>query len=69
LSHFQKQFIERKQAEEMLRHTANAAPDATVVVNEDGNIILVNKQLENVFGHARQDLIGTCIQQLQIALQ
>lgn len=49
---------EQKQAEEMLRSLVDAAPDATIVIREAGTIVLVNKQLENVFGHARQDLIG-----------
>ncbi len=55
---------ERKQAEEMLRDIVDAAPDATVVINQDGNIVLVNKQLENVFGYARRDLIGKTIRTL-----
>ena len=55
---------ERKQTEEMLRNMVDAAPDATVVINENGNIVLVNKQLENVFGHARRDLIGKIVSTL-----
>ena len=49
---------EQKQAEEMLRSLVDAAPDATVVVHEDGHIVLVNKQLESTFGYTRQDLLG-----------
>ena len=55
---------ERKLAEEVLRNMVDAAPDATVVVREDGTIIQVNRQLENVFGHARQDLIGRSLNTL-----
>jgi len=55
---------ERKQGEETLRNIVDAAPDATVILREDGEIILVNKQLENVFGLARQDLIGKPISTL-----
>ena len=42
-------------------HLMDAARDATVVINEEGNIVLVNKQLENIFGYARGDLIGKTI--------
>ena len=49
---------EQKQAEAMLRNMVDAAPDATVVVREDGSIVLVNKQLESIFGYTRQDLLG-----------
>jgi PAS domain S-box-containing protein len=55
---------ERKQAEEILRNMVDAAPDATVVINEDGNIVIVNRQLESVFGYARRDLIGKTIRTL-----
>lgn len=55
---------EQKLAEQLLRNMVDAAPDATVVIREDGTIVLVNKQLENVFGHARQDLIGKPLSEL-----
>ena len=55
---------EQKRAEELMRSMVDAAPDATVVTREDGTIAFVNKQLENVFGHARQDLIGRPLTEL-----
>jgi len=36
----------------------DAAPDAMVVVGEDGRIRLVNLQTERVFGYARSELVG-----------
>jgi PAS domain S-box-containing protein len=36
----------------------DAAPDAMVVVDHAGRILMVNTQVEKVFGHRREDLIG-----------
>ncbi|AYH42573.1 PAS domain S-box protein [Azoarcus sp. DN11] len=41
-----------------------AAPDAIVVVDHDGRIILVNAQTERLFGYAREELIGQSIELL-----
>jgi PAS domain S-box-containing protein len=40
-------------------------PDATLVLNDTGRIVLVNSRTEAVFGHARADLIG---QQIELLL-
>ena len=39
-----------------------ASPDGIIVVDSDGVIQLVNKQVENLFGYAREEVIGKTIE-------
>jgi PAS domain S-box-containing protein len=41
-----------------------AAPDAMVIVGPDGQIVLVNSQTENLFGYAREELVGKTVEVL-----
>ena len=40
------------------------APDATLMVDAEGGILRVNRQLEQVFGYARSDLVGQSLQKI-----
>lgn len=50
---------ERKKAEQRFRLVVESAPNAMVLVNNDGIIALVNEQTEKLFGYERKELIGT----------
>jgi PAS domain S-box-containing protein len=42
----------------------DAAPDAMVGVSEDGTIVMVNVQTEQVFGYRREELLGASVELL-----
>jgi PAS domain S-box-containing protein len=39
-------------------------PDAIVIINETGHVVLFNAQAESMFGHASEDIIGQPIEKL-----
>lgn len=55
---------ERTKADRKFRDLLEAAPDAMVIVDQGGCIVLVNSQTEKLFGYARQDLLGQPIEVL-----
>ena len=49
---------QRKKLEQKFKALLDAAPDATVIVNEKGIIEMINHQTENLFGYSREEMIG-----------
>jgi two-component system cell cycle sensor histidine kinase/response regulator CckA len=52
---------DRKRADARFRLVVEAAPNAMVMVNQKGKIVLVNAQTEKLFGYHREELIGQAV--------
>jgi PAS domain S-box-containing protein len=52
---------ERKALEDRFRLAVEASPNGMVMVNQSGEIVLVNREVERLFGYSRDELLGASI--------
>ncbi len=55
---------DRKRAEEQFRIVVEGAPTAMIMIDQEGRIVLVNRQLETLFGYRRAELLGQPVERL-----
>lgn len=55
---------DRRRAEERVRAFLESAPDAVVVIERDGRIVIVNAQTEALFGYRREAMLGQSVEML-----
>lgn len=55
---------DRKKADRRFHLAVEAAPNAMVMVNQEGKILFVNAQMEKLFGYSRGELLGMSVDQL-----
>ena len=56
--------MERAGATSLAAQVLEGAPDAMLVADAEGTILLVNRALEQVFGYGRKELLGRCVEVL-----
>jgi PAS domain S-box-containing protein len=60
----QAEIAERKRAEARFRKLLEATPDAMVIVDNQGEIVLANTQAETLFGYRQEVLVGQVVEVL-----
>ncbi|THU38248.1 PAS domain S-box protein [Niastella caeni] len=64
ISVIERKVMHRKTLESKAQALLETAPDAMVIVNAYGQIILVNAQTEKLFGYAKNELLGQDVEML-----
>jgi PAS domain S-box-containing protein len=58
------EIAERQEAEDRFRNLLQAAPDATIMVNDNGIILMANQHAQVVFGYTPDELLGEHVELL-----
>ncbi len=61
---FRRELARRQLAEARFRAVVESAPSGMLMVNQDGKIVLVNRETERLFGYTREELAGQPIERL-----
>ena len=59
---FEKELLEHKKSELKFMVLFESAPDAKVITNGEGKILMVNAQTERFFGYQRDEIIGKAVE-------
>lgn len=56
--------LKKEMSERKFRALLDSAPDATVIVDEEGYIRMINQQTEKLFGYSKEEMIGRKVEML-----
>ncbi len=59
-----REMVEREKSEVKFRMLLESSPDGLIIADKAGNIILVNRQVERLFGYSSEELLGQKIEML-----
>lgn len=54
----------RKRAEERFRVAVESSPNGMIMIDRDGRLLLVNREIERMFGYSRDECMGLCVEML-----
>lgn len=60
----EQEVIERQKSEDKFRMLIEASPDGMIIINKKSDIILINQQVEKMFGYSREELQGRKVELL-----
>jgi hypothetical protein len=52
----------RKRAEERFRIAVESSPNGMIMIDREGRIVLVNREIERMFGYSREELLGRTVE-------
>jgi PAS domain S-box-containing protein len=64
LTDLEQRVVDIKKGEEKFRQLLESAPDAIVIIDVRGEIVLINAQAEGLFGYSRRELLGQTVEML-----